>query len=423
MEHTDNISAAYLRAILRPLRFIFIMKMACRPYVCVLIPCLLLACCAAQQETQSSWQTSANEFVQQTLTRAGSPAAITLSFENLSSLGPAEQETLKPLILNSFRAAGVRLVKAELALAEVQITFSEDWQGYVWVAKIIQGPGTQVVIKKVSRPARTTASALPALTLRRNMVWQQDEPILDFTADGQNLLVLEPEQVSVYTNDSGRWRLRQVMEIQHAQPWQRDLRGRLLVEGSQVTAFLPGTKCTGAKLGALQCAPADDPWQIDAVSLGAFYSPARNFFTGVLAGQNAGDSVLPFFSGAAWMTAETRVWIFTGTDSRARLYLNNLASPAATFNDWGSNITTLRSGCGSGTQVLVSSPGDLTQPDAVQALEISGREAVPASATVGFSGPVVALWPGQNGQSANAVVKSLTTGKYEAISLTVTCNQ
>jgi hypothetical protein len=213
------------------------------------------------------------------------------------------------------------------------------------------------------------------------------------------------------------------LEVQHSQSWQRDLRGRLQLEGSQVTAYLPGTKCTGAKLGALQCAPADDPWQIDVVSLAAFYSPARNFFTGVLAGQNAGDSVLPFFSGAAWITADTRVWIFAGTDSRARLYLNNLATPAATFNDWGSNITTLRSGCGSGTQVLVSSPGDLTQTDAVQALEVSGREAVPASSAVSFAGPVVALWPGQNGQSANAVVKSLATGKYEAITLTVTCSQ
>src|SRR5258708_40259095 len=131
MANRHNISAAYLRAILRPLRCIFMMKMAFRPYVCVLLPCLLLACCAAQQESQSSWQAPANEFVQQTLVRAGSPAAISLSFENLSSLGPAEQETLKNLILDSFRAAGVRLVKPELALAEVQITFSDDWQGDV----------------------------------------------------------------------------------------------------------------------------------------------------------------------------------------------------------------------------------------------------------------------------------------------------
>jgi hypothetical protein len=191
----------------------------------------------------------------------------------------------------------------------------------------------------------------------------------------------------------------------------------------QISAYLPGTLCTGTTSPpALQCRASDDPWQIDQ-TIGAFFTPTKNFFTGVLAGISAGESVTPFYSAAAIQNANLRQWVFAGTDGRARLYINNLAAPVTTINDWGSNITAVQSSCGSGWQVLITFPNDLNHADAIQAMEIEGRDAVSVSSAMELSGPVLAFWPGENPQTAHAVVQSLGSSRYEAWSLSVSCNQ
>jgi hypothetical protein len=377
----------------------------------------------AQQENSSPWQAAADEFVQQIISRAGSPSAVNVSFADLSSLASSEQSAIKLAIMTDFRNSGVRLVKADFAQAEVEITFSEDWQNYVWLAEIKQGPGSQVVIKRLPRPQTPGGARTVAFTIKKNFMWQQDSPILDFSYDAQNLVVLEPEQVVVYGNDSGQWRSKQVLAIPHDRPWPRDVRGRLQLTGFQITAYLPGTLCTGATTPPnLQCRASDDPWLINQNPFAAFFSPTRNFFTGVLSGQAGGESVSPFFSGAAAQNGNLRQWAFAGTDGRTRIFLGNLSATAIVLNDWGSNLAGLQSGCGSGWQILASAPGDLNRPDSVQAFEIEGRHQEPVSSAVDLNGPVIALWSGDGQQNVHAVVQSLTTGKFEAWTMSLACN-
>jgi hypothetical protein len=366
----------------------------------------------------------ATEFAQLILSRSGSPSTMAVSFQNLSSLPPEAQEAIQSAIFNALRGSNTRLVKPEQAAASVQITFSEDWQGYVWIANIQHGAQNQVAIKKIARRQREQPTSIPTLTLRKISVWQQDAPILDFYQDNQNLVVLEPGQLSLYTSDSGQWRLRQTLEIPHTAPWPRDLRGRLEVHGSEISAFLPGARCSG-KISppSLDCNASDDPWPIDP-GLVAFASPRRNFFSGLLAGKNAGASVAPFFSGAAWQNGDQRLWLFTGTDGRARLFQNDLASPVATFTGWGSTVAAVHSTCGSGWQLLASSPADTIRPESIQAIEISGHEAAAVSSPLDFPGTVQALWTAGNyGQVVNGVLHSQVSGKYEAFTLTVICTQ
>jgi hypothetical protein len=196
------------------------------------------------------------------------------------------------------------------------------------------------------------------------------------------------------------------------------------VHSGQIDAFLPGTRCSGnISPPSLECRESDDPWPVDA-GLMAFFSPRRNFFTGLLAGQNAGASIVPFFSGAAWQNGDQRRWLFTGTDGRARLFQNDLASPVATYNGWGSSVAAVHSTCGSNWQLLASTAADTIRPDSIQAVEITGREALPVSAPVDLSGAVEALWTAGNyNQVVNGVMQSQVTGKYEAFILTVICNQ
>jgi hypothetical protein len=347
-----------------------------------------------------------------------------VTFQNISGLSQESQGDLQNAILNAFRKSGIRLVRADQALADIQIAFSEDWQGYVWVANIKQGSSSQLVIRKIAR-AQRTAARTPTLTVHKTTVWQQDGPILDFFQDKQNLVLLEPGQLSLYVNDSGQWRPRQTLGVTHQHEWPRDLRGRLQINGGQINVFLPGARCSGnLSPPSLDCRTSDDPWPADQGSLVAFFSPRRNFFTGLLSGQTAGASVPPFFSGATWQTGDARLWLFAGIDGRVRVFQNDLAAPPTTLNDWGGLLAAVHSGCGSGWQVLVSAPTDFTHPDSIQAVEIIGREALPASSPVDLSGSVEALWTaGKESQSVDGVLQSQVTGKYEAFTLTVSCNQ
>jgi hypothetical protein len=366
----------------------------------------------------------AADFVQQMVARAGLPRSASVSFQNISVLPPDLQESVQNAIFTALRNAGIRMDNTGPAPARIDITFSEDWQGYVWIASIQQGSNKKVVMQKVARPEHVTATRAPMLTIRKNTVWQQASPILDFIVDGHTLALLEPDQISVYTGDSGQWRLRYVLGITHAQPWPRDLRGRLVMNGSQVSAFLPGTRCNGSTSPpTLDCHAGDDPWPVDQGTVLGFYSPRRNFFTGLLAGPSAGASVVPFFSAAAWQTGDTHQWLFSGTDGRTRLYQYDLSAPAAIFGGWGSNMAAVHSGCGSGWQALVSAPTDSVRPDSVQAMEVLGREALPVSAPIDLGGGVQTLWTaGKNSDSVNGVLES-ATGQYEAFTLTVNCSR
>jgi len=399
------------------------LKTAFKRRFCALLFFCLATASAAPQDAPSL-PAAASEFAHLILSREGPPSQLSVTFQNLSSIPPETQEAIQNAIFNVFRGANVRLVKPEQAVAEVHITFSEDWQGYVWVANIQQGPNSHVVIKKLPRQQRAQSSSNPLLTIRKIPVWQQDSPILDFYQDNQNLLVLEPGQLSLYASDSGQWRLRQTLGIPHQNPWPRDARGRLEVHGSEINAFLPGARCSG-KISppSLDCRASDDPWPVDQ-GLVAFFSPRRNFFSGLLAGQSAGASIAPFFSGATWQSGDQRLWLFTGTDGRARLFQNDLATPVTTFSGWGSTLAAVHTTCGSGWQLLASAPVDTTRADSVQAIEISAHEALPVSAPVDLSGAVEALWTAGNyGQVVNGVLRSQTSGRYEAFTLTVVCNQ
>jgi len=379
----------------------------------------------AQLDSPPVLAAAAGEFVQQILSRSGQLSAVTVSFQNNSGMPPESQEAVQNGIFTAFRNANVRVVQPGQGQAEVEITFSENWQSYVWIANIKQPTRSQMVMKQLPRSEHAPVVRAPALTVRKSLVWQQDGPILDFHLEKDHLVVLEPDQVAIYSQDSGLWRPRYTLAVTHQGSWPRDLRGRVQVNGSQITAFLPGTRCVGSTSPpSLDCRASDDPWPVDQNSVVAFYSTRRNFFTGLLSGPSAGASVIPFFSAAAWQNGDARLWLFTGIDGRTRFYQFELTAPVAIFNNWGSNMAAVHSNCSTGWQVLATAPTDSIRADSVQAVEIIGREALPVSSAVELAGPVEALWTtGKNSEMASGVVRSLATGKYEAFILQISCGQ
>jgi hypothetical protein len=99
---------------------------------------------------------------------------------------------------------------------------------------------------------------------------------------------------------------------------------------------------------------------------------------------------------------------------------NSALHTVAGTRDWGSDFAVVRSGCGAGTQVIVSSSGEAAN-DSLRAFEIPALDALPASNPLAMNGTVMALWTAQDAKSAMAVVRS-AAGQYEVDRVSATCN-
>src|SRR5262249_25893505 len=260
--------------------------------------------------------------------------------------------------------------------AELRITLSENAAGLVLVGETRSGPKRDVVINEVARNENpVTGQGLPALTPHKELIWSQSEPSLDFAPSGENrsrLLVLEPSTLSLYKLSNSQWNLEQSQPIPRSGPLPTDVRGRLLLLRDQkVEVFLPGQHCNGSAGGGLtlECRQADDPWPIAGEnSPRAFCSATRNFFTGVFTGSSATKSSAAFYSAANVQSGGRDIWVFAGSDGRVR----QLDSADGELRvAWGSALAGVKSGCGSGWQILASGTGDWTQPRPLHALDPS----------------------------------------------------
>jgi hypothetical protein len=170
------------------------------------------------------------------------------------------------------------------------------------------------------------------------------------------------------------------------------------------------------------CHGSDDPWPLSTqLPLGGFYAATRNFFTGVLSpGIGKQTSTAKFYSAAPIPRPNYTLWIFAGVDGQIHM-LDGITEQTARLN-WGSDVASVKSSCGSGWQMLSTRAGD-DSGDSIRAYEFSDRDPIAMSQPLEFAGGVTALWTEAKGGSAIAVSKNAETGNYEAFRLAITCGQ
>lgn len=409
---------------------------------------LVLASTAAAADWSEPEQQLARKIVAVT-----GPGAVALTVNSRSSLGKRDNEVIQNGLRLELEALGIRFATAEQAAATVAISLSENSTSYVWVAQIRQGAGEPVVVMvSTPRPAGTmVAHESVPLTLRKILLWTQSTRILDVAALDDNatpsrIAVLEAEKVSFYRSQGGNWQPEQTLEISHARPWPRDLRGRLILgKDHLLSVYLPGVVCRSlaAAASTLNCRETDDPWPLVPAALnggtgsafqpssspaippvGAFYASTRNFFTGVLTpGIGKFTSVSKFYSAAFLPRDKYVLWLFAAMDGSVHM-VDGVSDQTARL-DWGSDITTVNSACGAGWQVLATSPTTNSEEqtgDAMRAYEFPDRDPIAVSPALDFPGAITALWTEEKGETAIAVLKNRETGNYEAYRVAVACS-
>jgi len=375
----------------------------------------------------NTWDVSSADLARQIVALTG-PGTITLVVMNRSSLASDDVPIIRRALERELRNAGV-MVRAKDADSDVRVTLSQNLQGWLWVAEVQEGSETRVAMLPVpGATASGAASSEPPITLRADLLYAQDDPILDVAVLGtgteQHMIVLDPAHIKAYIAAGGNWQLVQGYDIPHSQPFPRDLRGRIVPSTDHLfDAYLPGIACNATKTGdswtmTVACSDSDDPWPIGSQK--AFYNSTRNFFTGVVV-PGFGPKLPPFYSTAELVRISGTAFLFADVNGAVHLLEGGSHKVLTGAHDWGSDIAVVRSECGSGMQVVASAAG-APVADSLRAYEISGHEAVTASAPLNFDGAITAIWTGSDKTSATVVVRKPQESRYEAYSVSLACS-
>ena len=379
----------------------------------------------------TEWAGAEQELARKIVAATG-PGAISLAVVNRSSLDKKDADEISQSLRVQLESLGARAVKPEQAAASVQVSLSENLQSYVWVAQIQQGAGEFSVVM-VSTPRSDSAAfvreAAP-LTIRKIPLWAQEERILDVavleeTSGPSHIAVLDPEKVALYRLANGHWQREQALEVTHTRQWPRDMRGRLVLRQDHLLdAYLPGIFCQSSNVVplTLNCRASDDPWPLSSqFPLGGFFATTRNYFTGVLSpGIGKQTSTMKFYSAAPLPRTSYTLWMFAAVDGQVHL-LDGITEQVSRMN-WGSDMASVRTSCGTGWQILATRTGDHAI-DSVRAYDVADREPIAVSPGVDFAGGITALWTEGKGGTAVAVSRNAETGNYEAFRLAVACGQ
>jgi len=359
---------------------------------------------------------AARELARKTAIFAGRGEPVSITWRNLSSLGPAEAAQARSAFEAALRDAGSRVSDSGAAV-DARLTISENQSQYLLVEEALKGEERQVWIASWRRaPANGTAG----VTLEKKLLWEQSDPVLDAVPNGNDLLILSQTTVLV-RGERGS----QTASIPQLRPWPRDPRGHLRVTAAGFKINLPGVACNGSYEPALSvdCRATDEPWTLDAGTRGillADFAPTRDYFDGrVVSPVGARKNLAAFYSAAATDDQDRPSWLFATIDGRTLLF-DAALEPLGSVGPWGSDIAASAARCASGTQVIASKPGDAREPDGLRAWSIVNRAAVALTPPVEMPGPVTALWS-IGGPNAVAVVHDPGSGRYFVYLITVVC--
>ncbi|HLK19461.1 MAG TPA: hypothetical protein VKT81_10905 [Bryobacteraceae bacterium] len=297
---------------------------------------------------------------------------VSLEFQNLTALPPAESSNFRAALQQALRKAGVETVLGtnQTEQPELRVTISENVRGLLFVATVSAGENRQVSLLPWSMPQ--AAPHKPRVRITLQAMLEQSEPVLDLLLLDSELLVLSPSKVSSYRMEGAKWTPAGIAGVSWARPLPRDPRGRLEIAPGGFRVFVPGTSCNGtiAPDFKITCTPGNDTWPV-----------------------NPRDS------------SSTVRWV---TD---RNVLDGGASEG----------TPIENPCGPGWLMLNSAAGDAEDRDQVQAYERVDGVPTAASDPLFLAGPVTALWPSETPGQASVVIRNSKTGNYEASRLGVAC--
>jgi len=370
------------------------------------------------------------------------PGLVNLTLHNVSSIPTDQLPVIRRMLEEDLKSSGISFTSSE-GVNAVRVTLSENPAGGLWVAEIVEGNDTRVVMLSVNPAPAESVAARPGVALHREVIFRSSDlhwksgsqaaPILAIAQAGSDLVVLTPEKVAVFAKSAQGWSELDGADVGPVPAGSRDPRGLVIpsVDGSSFTAFAPGAMCSGESIAStagaqeswnLRCHAGDDPWPLvqagigqtgTAQSIRAFYNAGRDYFTGVVTAA-LGTNLPPFYTAALLPgRASGTALLLEATDGRVLVAENGQLRPVAGARDWGSDFAVISSACDAPAHVLVSSSGDGSS-DSLRAFALPALEAAPVSDPLLLGGAAMALWPAPDAKSAMVVVRKAQQPGHDA---------
>lgn len=334
-------------------------------------------------------------------------ATVSLEFQNVTPLAPAESSSFRSALEAELRTAGVEIAPATQPESRLRVVISENPRGLLFVAEATTKDVRQIAMLPWNAPA--PAEAKPRIRIVQKPVFEQAEPALDFLlsdSDSQ-LLVLSATRIAAFRLTGGKWISTGQASLTPTRPLPRDPRGRLEMAAGDLRAYLPGTTCSGAASPSLRltCAPGSEAWPLSPrdPALQVRWTADRNTLEA--------DGLRGAFYNAA-------AGLFASADGKIE---NRASEPIVGAEKWGSDLAGIENPCGSTPLVIATLSGDAAASDQIQVYEIVNGQATPASEALSLPGPVTALWPAETAGQATLVIRNSKTGNYAASRLGLAC--
>lgn len=318
----------------------------------------------------------------------------------------------------------------------IQVSLSSDTRSRLWVAEFPKDGNSAAEMESFPLFAEAGISTAPTdvFALRKQLLFQQRAPMLDFALTGQSadpnspLLILTRDQIGAFLFRNGRWEPQGSYLPVQFRGFARDSIGRITLFGEKFQAQVANVTCfgTSADLSKTLCnSPVTAEWDFGVpggLELKGMSVPGRNWF-GVL-----DDDIdhlrkpIQFYSAAEFIVSGKSFSVIADTDRKIYVSSNGAYEPMASAPIWGSQLAGLRSACNSDTYLLTTFANDYGAADHVQAYQSTTEGLILTGAAVEFDGPVLTLWADAHA-GVRAIVHNLKTGFYEAYLLNTACNR
>jgi hypothetical protein len=319
----------------------------------------LLVAAAAVAQQKNSWDSTIDALAAKIATVAGRLPSVHLQVKNLSLLDAARIADFQQALEANLLRRGVKLGDTDTTTADV--TVSENLRAIIFTLEVATPDSRTVMLASLDRnDAAPPTEPRPAVRLQREIIWSQPDPLLDF-------IVL---------------------------PAAPDAAPRLAVlEPRRVVIYRS----------------VDGRWQAQESHPLPALPPAR-YPRGTLTVSNGDpEATIGVDLPGAQCTLKTRDKLEL-TCSTGRIFRSNVET----------DFVSLPFNCGAVSQALLTNDSDWTQPDSLRVVEVHDH-AEQVAEPMAFSGPILALWPGVESETARVIWRDLATGDYEAGIVTASC--
>jgi len=406
-----------------------------------------------------SLEEAARNFARKVTSLLPSHNSVSLSVRNLSSLNAEQISHFSQVVEGEIQSRGHKISSGDAAGVLLRVTLSENPAGLLAIGEVVENGQSRFTLEGFSlAEVPYGGSNSKKVTLSRELVWKQQDPILDLKflrSDGQKkerIAVLGINALSLYEGQEMSWSLVRSFPIPRSEQ-SRAPRGQLfqLSENGhpRLIADFPKLICSIDLGGALdsmnlECNSSEQkelvglsfltagPFLLDNA---AKWDSSGSYFTGeIYAESGIRLHIDPFFSSGflALKSGEPpAVLVTTGIDGRGRI-LDKDDRQLLSFKDWGSQLITMHSSCDDGWRILATARVDRTGSDGIMAYQFEEHDVIALDQPVAMPGPVLSLGSEQvpsdaefagHHDGAIAVVRNLKTGEYEAYRISMACGR